>query len=291
MYLAASVIFSACSDYTPLPLIIEKRSADSDCYNIHAMPSILQPAADAAHAYLSGVDPRAKILFSLAFSVLAALLQSFPAMYAALAASITAWFFSGISLSTLSKRLLPLNAVFLFLAICLPFTTPGRPMAVFGSLSLSREGLLLAAAIALKGNAIVLAIINLFSTMEPATLGHALNHLHVPQKLTLLLLLTIRYLDVLEREYSRMRAAMRVRAFRPGMNGHTYRAFGYLVGMLLVRSLDRSERILAAMKCRGFAGRFYLLDHFAYTKNDLPFCTASLAVLVLISWMELCLRG
>jgi cobalt/nickel transport system permease protein len=254
------------------------------------MLSVLQPA-DSARAYLTGVDPRAKILFALVFSVLAALLQSFPAMVAALAASITAWFFSGISIGTLVKRLLPLNAVFLFLAICLPFTTPGRPIAVLGSMSLSREGLLLAAAIALKGNAIVLMMIDLFSTMEPATLGHALNHLRVPKKLTLLLLMTIRYLDVLDREYSRLRAAMRVRAFRPGMNRHTYRAFGYLAGMLLVRSLDRSERILAAMKCRGFAGRFYLLDHFTFTKNDMPFCAASLAVLVFIAGMELCLRG
>jgi cobalt/nickel transport system permease protein len=212
-------------------------------------------------------------------------------MYAALAASIMAWSFSGIPLITVAKRLLPLNAVFLLLAICLPFTTPGRPMAVLGAASLSREGLFLAAAIALKGNAIVLVMLDLLGSMEPATLGHALNHLHVPQKLSLLLLFTIRYLDVLNQEYSRLRAAMRVRAFRPGMNRHTYRTFGYLVGMLLVRSLDRSERILAAMKCRGFAGRFYLLDHFAFTKNDLPFCTASLAVLVLITWMELCLTS
>jgi cobalt/nickel transport system permease protein len=255
------------------------------------MPSVLQPAAGSTRAYLSGVDPRAKILFAAAFSVMAALLQSFPAMVAALVASIMAWFFSGISLGTVIKRLLPLNAVFLFLAICLPFTTPGRPMTVLGSSSLSQEGLFLAVAIALKGNAIVLITIDLLGAMEPAALGHALNHLHVPQKLSLLLLFTIRYLEVLHQEYSRLRAAMRVRAFRPGMNRHTYRTIGYLVGMLLVRSLDRSERILAAMKCRGFTGRFYLLDHFTFTKYDLPFCAVSLAVFLLITWMELCLRG
>ena len=32
-----------------------------------------------------------------------------------------------------------------------------------------------------------------------------------------------------------LRVAMRVRCFRPTMSRHTYRAFGYLVGMLLVR--------------------------------------------------------
>jgi cobalt/nickel transport system permease protein len=255
------------------------------------MPSVLQSAVGSKYAYLCHVDPRAKILIAAAFSVLVALLRTFPAMYAALAVSIFALPFSGMPFTTVIKRLRPLNAVFLFLAICLPFTTPGHSIDIFSSIRLSREGLFLAAAIALKGNAIVLIMIDLLGTMEPATLGHALNHLHVPQKLSLLLLFTIRYLDVLHQEYSRLRAAMRVRAFRPGMNRHTYRTFGYLVGMLLVRSLDRSERILAAMKCRGFTGRFYLLDHFAFTRNDLPFCMASLAILILITGMELCLKG
>ena len=61
---------------------------------------------------------------------------------------------------------------------------------------------------------------------------------------------------------------MKMRGFRPRMNWHTYRTYGYLVGMLLVRSLERSERIVAAMKCRGFRGRFYLLDHFAFSSAD-----------------------
>ncbi len=255
------------------------------------MSSLLRPAAGPTYAYLSGVDPRAKILFAAVFSAMTAVVQTFPAMEAALGTAIFAWFFSGVSLKTAVKRLLPLNAVFFCLFIFLPFTTPGQEMAGVGSISLSREGLLLAAAIALKGNAIMLIAIDLLGTMEPATLGHALNHLHFPRKLSLLLLFTIRYLDVLHQEYSRLRAAMRVRAFRPGMSGHTYRMFGFLVGMLLVRSLDRSERILAAMKCRGFTGRFYLLDHFAFTKNDLPFCAASVAVLILVTGMELCLRS
>jgi cobalt/nickel transport system permease protein len=38
--------------------------------------------------------------------------------------------------------------------------------------------------------------------------------------------------------------------------------------MLLVRSLERSERIQAAMLCRGFHGHYYLLDHFTMTRLD-----------------------
>lgn len=71
------------------------------------------------------------------------------------------------------------------------------------------------------------------------------------------------------------------------MNLHTYRSLGHLVGMLLVRSFDRAERIAAAMKCRGFQGRFYLLDHFTFGRRDALFCglSASLLIgLVLLEW-------
>jgi cobalt/nickel transport system permease protein len=133
----------------------------------------------------------------------------------------------------------------------------------------------------------VLAIVVLVGTLDIVTLGHALSHLHVPDKLTHLLLFTVRYLDVLRREYLRLRAAMKIRGFRPRMSLHTYRSYGYLVGMLLVRSLDRSERIVAAMKCRGFRGRFYLLDHFAFALRDAWFGTACVLLLASLALVEI----
>ena len=141
----------------------------------------------------------------------------------------------------------------------------------------------------MKANAAVLAVAALIGTMDAVTLGHALAHFHVPPKLTQLMLFMVRYFDVLGREYARLRAAMRVRCFRPAMNGHSYRTFGYLIGMLLVHSFDRSERVLAAMKCRGFCGRYYLLDHFAFVpRRDGPFYAAMFllaAILLGLEWL------
>ena len=58
--------------------------------------------------------------------------------------------------------------------------------------------------------------------------------------------------------------------------------YGNLVAMLLVRSLERSERIMAAMKCRGFRGRFHIMRHFEFENRDLIFaCLGALAVLTL----------
>jgi cobalt/nickel transport system permease protein len=227
-------------------------------------------------SYIAGVDPRAKIIFAVTWTVIVATAKGLPAMTFALAAGLALVAAARISPGDLLRRLLPVEVLLLILAVLLPFPT------------YSHESLRLAAVIALKANAAVLAVAALLGTMDAVTLGHALAHLYVPQRLAQLLLFMVRYFDVLSREYARLRTAMRVRCFRPRMNGHSYRTFGYLVGMLLVRSFDRSERVLAAMKCRGFRGRYYLLDHFAFVpRRDAPFCAAMLllaAVLLGLEW-------
>jgi cobalt/nickel transport system permease protein len=251
------------------------------------MFSVLQSAGNSNRlGYIERIDPRARIVVAVVFSLMAAEVHNFTALSIALVAALTASAFSGFSATTLTKRLLPLNALMLLLAILLPLSMPGKPIVSIGPLCFSREGLLLAAKIAIKGNAIVLAILVLIGTMDVNTLGHALSHLRVPAGLSHLFLFTVRYLDVLHREYVRLRWAMRVRCFHPRMDWHTYRSFGNLLGMLLVRGYDRSERILDAMKCRGFQGRFYLFDHFSFQARDVIFCLVSVLICLIILVVE-----
>lgn len=125
--------------------------------------------------------------------------------------------------------------------------------------------------ILLKAHAVVLALLALVGTISATTLAHALAHLRVPDKLVHLMLFTVRYLEVIGQEYKRMRRAMQARAFVLRTDRHTWRSVGYLIGMLLVHSLERSERIMDAMKCRGYRGRFYLLDDMALGRDDYRF--------------------
>lgn len=252
----------------------------------HHSPHVLSPS-HAAESYLGHVDPRARIVAALVLSVAIAAAGRLSTLGIALAAAVLAAALARISPADLLRRLLPLEILLLALVLLLPWTMPAAPPVDSGPGILSCSGMALAAVIAMKANAIVLALLALLGSMDATMLGHALSHLHVPQKLAHLLLFTVRYMDVLHHEYRRLRAAMKIRSFRPRMNLHTYRAYGYLVGMLLVRSLDRSERILSAMKCRGFQGRFYLLDHFAFSRRrDMPFCAAVLGLLAILLVLE-----
>jgi cobalt/nickel transport system permease protein len=251
----------------------------------HDTPHALEPAP-CGPSYLGRVDPRVRVVAAVAFAVAVAAAHSLATAAAALGVALLALGLARISPRAVLRRILPLEIVILLVALALPWTA-GRSatQAVHGGLP--HASLALAAAIALKANAIVLGLLALLGGMEAATLGHALAHLRVPQKFVHLLLMTTGYLEVLRREYGRLRGAMRVRSFRPHVSGHTYRTYGYLVGMLLVRSFERAERVLAAMKCRGFRGRFYLLDHFSFVcRRDVPFSLAAAALLAALLALE-----
>jgi cobalt/nickel transport system permease protein len=197
------------------------------------------------------IDPRLRIFSAAVFSVILVASKDIITLFTALAYSLLAVIIARLPAAMLFKRILKLNIFILCLLLFVK--SQGR----------SYVGI-----IALKSNGLLLWLSAFISTIDLTSLGHALNHLKLPDKLTHLFLTTVRYIDVLFMEYQRLVKAMKVRGFRPAMNRHTYRTYSYLVGMLLVKSFDRSERIFSAMKCRGFDGHFYVLDHFHWHKLD-----------------------
>jgi len=232
------------------------------------------------------LDPRLRIVVALLFSVLIALSSSFTVLAAGLALTVLLALAADLPAAAAWRRMLGLNTFMLVLLLVLPLSTPGEPLLQLGPLAWTDRGLRLAGAIALKANVIVLGYTVLLSTIDPVRLGHALHRLRLPDKVVHLFLFTIRYIDVIHHEYDRLICAMKVRCFRPRLNFHTFRSYGYLVGMLLVNSFDRSDRIVAAMKCRGFRGRFHVMHSLRAGGRDVVFTAISLAVLLTLGWLE-----
>lgn len=229
-------------------------------------------------------DPRVRILVATLFSLVVALSSRLNVVSTGLGVSIFLILLSRLPFRGVGKRLLHLNVFMFFVGLSLLLTTKGEPLFRVGILTASKQGALSAATIALKANAMVLALTALISTVEITTLGHALSHLRVPDKLIYLFLFTVRYVEVIHTEHERLSRSMKIRCFKPRMSMHTYRSYGHLLGMLLVKSLDRSERILAAMKCRGFTGQFYLFEHFALKRRDVIFLSLSFVVILGLGW-------
>lgn len=116
--------------------------------------------------------------------------------------------------------------------------------------------------------------------------GHALR---IPGVLVQLGLLTYRYLFVIAAELRRLRVALRVRGYRNQATRHGYRTVGHVAGTLLVRSVERSERVSQAMRCRGFDGRFRSLVAFRTQPHDvLAFLLLMATAVGLLLWDLLC---
>lgn len=246
----------------------------------------LAPAGSAAPAPAAGVidavSPSTRVGAAIAFAVATVALDRLQLLAAALAIAVVLAALARLPAASTVRRLAGMDAFMLAVLAFLPFTVPGTPLFAVAGLSASAEGLRQAAAIMLTANAVMLALLALVGTLEPVALGRALAALKVPDKVVHLLLFTVRYVAVLKSEYQRMVLAMRARGFRPRGNRHTWNSFGWLFGMLLVRSFERSERIHAAMKCRGFSGRFYLVEAEISSPADLPFATGFGLLLALL---------
>lgn len=221
------------------------------------------------------LDPRGRVLAAVIFAVATVALTGLPALLTALAAALGLAVWARLPLAETAKRVAAMDGFILLTLVMLPFTTPvtagEAPLFTLWGLPASRVGLLHAVTIALKANAVILALLALVGTMSETTLGHALGRLGVPHKLVTLFLMTVRYIEVLHAEYGRLRWAMKARGFRARTDLHTLKSLGHLIGMLLVRSLERSERVLAAMKCRGYTGRLPLLDDLRASPADWAF--------------------
>ena len=235
---------------------------------------------------LGRTDARTRILLTVAFALVAVSLSTFPALVSALAVSVLSLPLAGVRIRAIGKRLALLEGLLVAVLVTLPFTVAGETAISLAGLEASENGLRLSALIALKANAVVLSVTGLLGGMEPSRFGRGLRGLGAPPLLVQLLLFTVRYLDVLRQEYGRLRRAMAARGFRPRTRLHTFRTFGSLVGMLLVRALDRSERVLGAMKCRGFDGTFRTLEAPVYTNRDVLAGLVGGAVLALVVGLE-----
>ena len=237
---------------------------------------------------ITDLDPRLRVVLAAVVAVVVVALSDLLALTLALVLAVALIPLSGLPARRTFKRMAGMDGFIIFMLFMLPFSVPGTPIFTVFGFTASWEGLWQTVEIALTANAVVLTLMCLVGSMEPVTMGHALQALKVPPQLVQLLMFTIRYIETLREEYLRLRAAMKVRGFRPGTNWHTYRTFGYLVGIMLVRALERSERVLGAMKCRGFSGHMVLLERFQLTAQDWVFAglTSGAALLLILVEMR-----
>jgi cobalt/nickel transport system permease protein len=237
-------------------------------------------------SWVHQVDPRARLLAAVVASVAISLCHEPRALTFALAAAAFATANTRVPIPAILQRIVPLNALLILLCASLLFFTPGQTIFSIGMLEASQEGLMRSLVTVLKANAIVLLLAALLGSIELVDLGHAMTRLKVPPVLTHIFLFTIRYLSLMLGEFERLSRAAQLRGFTPGLNLHTLRTTGYMVGMMLVRSHARGERILSAMRLRGYNGTLAFDGDLAYGRRDGFFAITALASIGFLLGLE-----
>jgi cobalt/nickel transport system permease protein len=228
-------------------------------------------------------DPKVKVIVAAAFITVAAISNSFVVVIMALALALALLLLSRLDVRQVGKRLLAANTFTIFLWLTLPLTYGGEEITRLGPVTLSSEGIRLAILISLKTNCIVLSLITLLGTSRIASLGHALEGLHFSRRLCFLLLFSYRYIFVIYQEYQKLSRAAGMRCFVPATTLHTYRTYGYMFGMTLVRSWNRATRVHNAMLLRGFEGRLIPLEQQTVGRSDIAFLIIALSITTAIA--------
>jgi cobalt/nickel transport system permease protein len=123
-----------------------------------------------------------------------------------------------------------------------------------------RGGWEIAQGILFRGIESFLAGLWLISVVPFDRLLGTLRRLHVPAILVAILAFMYRFIFVLWSEHDTMRDARRARTFDRAGLIFRWRNAAQMIGMLLIRSLGRSERVYGAMCARGWDGTLRTLD-------------------------------
>lgn len=236
---------------------------------------------------LHGIDARAKIIafFALIVSVVTVPTGHWELLLAhALLVAVLVGL-SRLPVGHLLRHLvvvLPILAMIFLSAPFLAANHSGAPWIVhLGSIGVNVQAAEVVASASVRAILAVTCVVILSHTTPQRDLLRGFEQLHFPRLLLHVAAITGRYLMLLVDEIRRLKLSMDVRGFR-GRWLHHAGLIGRLVGVLFLRSLERSERVYIAMQARGWSGEAVRVAWTPLALVDVLFLAAVPAFILLI---------
>jgi len=237
------------------------------------------------HSPVHDLDPRAKLVGTVIFvafvvsvgphEVLALVpFALFPGVLIAV---------SGVPVGYLLKRVAVTAPLLLSLAIFPPIFDRDV-VGHIGPLAVS-AGMTNSANLVTKFCLCVVATLILTSTTRFDQLLRGLSWMGLPRVLVVQLSFLYRYLFVLADEGIRMKVARESRLFGRAPIRRRLRAVGGAIGVLFLRTLERSERIYAAMASRGFDGTVRTVWELHFHPSDFVFVAATVVYCCIVRFL------
>jgi cobalt/nickel transport system permease protein len=226
--------------------------------------------------FVHRLDPRVKILVSFIFILF---VVSFPKYEIA---GLMPFFIypvflltaGDIPLRAIAKKVLFISPFALFLGIFNPLLDTDVILTPFG-ISVT-GGWISFLSIIVKFILTVSTALLLIAVTSFPGICEGLERLKFPRLLVIQLLFLYRYLFVLLEEALRILRAREARSF--GKRGKEIKTFIRLISILLLRTVERAERIYQAMLSRGFRGEIRVLKRHSLRLRDILFALFSVMI-------------
>ena len=219
--------------------------------------------------FVHRLDPRAKLITTLVFLVTVVSMHKYEL------SALTPFFLYPVFLAAagnvpiryLARKIALVSPFAITLGLFTPFLDTG-PLVQVAGITVSGGWVsftsILVRFVLTVGAALILVAITGFTSVCAA-----LGRLGVPRVFVVQLMFLYRYLFVLTDETVRLLRARSLRSF--GGKGKGLATFGPLAGRLLLRTLDRAQRIHLAMCARGFDGQVRLSRPLQFRLPDVVF--------------------
>jgi len=231
------------------------------------------------------LDPRVKVIATalFVFSVVSFSKYAISAMLPFVLMLILAMGLAELPAAYLGKKLLLVSPFAIMVGIFNPFLDH-QPVLQLGSVAIS-GGWVSFCSILLRFGLTVSAVLLLIASTGFTAVCMAMVKLGMPRIFAVQLLMLYRYIFVLVDEGVRMQQARALRSFQA--RGMSMKIFSHLVGQLLLRTLDRAQRIHLAMLCRGFDGTIRIQRTLHLSRYDILFLVCFCTVLFFIRYFDL----
>ncbi|AFY70862.1 cobalt ABC transporter, inner membrane subunit CbiQ [Thalassoporum mexicanum PCC 7367] len=207
-------------------------------------------------------DCRYKLIGLMALIFAFASLEDWRLILIMLAIAILCYGLSRLPVAYWCDRLKYPGLFMLGVVALVPFLSGETVLWQWGGLSLYLEGCIAVLIIICRFLAIMTITLVLFGTSTFLTTIRAMRSLGLSRILTDMLLLSYRYLHEISADLNKMQTAMRLRGFNGRkLNWRTLGLLASLLGTMLIRSHERSERVYRAMQLRGYGSEQQLNRH------------------------------
>jgi cobalt/nickel transport system permease protein len=236
-------------------------------------------------SFVHRLDPRSKLLGSLAFILLVVITPVGNwRLLAAYFIAVAGWvLLSRVPPFYVLKRSLVIFPFVVMIAIFMPFFKQGQAVAGWDigawHIQVTYEGLVVFLNVVVKSWICILCLIILSSSTKFEQILRGMYSLKVPGVFVHITSFMYRYVFVLADQAMRMQMARDSRNF--GMKrSNTFKTMGGMIGILFIRSYERGERIYAAMLSRGYTRDIFEMSKLQFRAPDAYFALAISLVLV-----------